>query len=388
VSTAAPTALDFLNKGREAEKADDVAAAAQSYIEALALDPGNPTIQKALDRASRRLAARNQGALRDKKEKFVLDAERQIERTLQTTDDLQARIATAQKLMAQGKLLQAADLFDQVVETAPHMEDAWKGLKDLGRIAGARLRKGRFPSPAHQSAAEGLVSYVHQNWDKAAEALGAVLTSTPLAPEHADGHLARLEAIARKRADAARAQKDRDTFLALAALHQKEGRLKEARELLQQVLNRNPGDKEARERMETLGSLFSAVQENAREETRQKTIEDHLRKGTALMIQDRHKEALEEMTRVLELDPGNRDALARLREIKQDMKGSHGFVPAVGEAQQKYREGLKLYGDERYAEAKTAFEEALRLNPKDTDARQALDHLLDELASPSPTAAP
>jgi tetratricopeptide (TPR) repeat protein len=99
------------------------------------------------------------------------------------------------------------------------------------------------------------------------------------------------------------------------------------------------------------------------------------------------KRGLEEMTRVLELDPGNRDALARLREIKQDMKGSHGFVPAVGEAQQKYREGLKLYGDERYAEAKTAFEEALRLNPKDTDARQALDHLLDELASPSPTAA-
>ena len=51
---------------------------------------------------------------------------------------------------------------------------------------------------------------------------------------------------------------------------------------------------------------------------------------------------------------------------------------AVDEAERQYREGLRLFGTDRPAEARTCFEKALALNPRHREAKEALDRLNGE----------
>jgi tetratricopeptide (TPR) repeat protein len=92
-------------------------------------------------------------------------------------------------------------------------------------------------------------------------------------------------------------------------------------------------------------------------------------------VGERYTEALDTFGQVLEIDPSNTEATEQINEIKRILENRKLYVPPVvikSSAEDKYREGLQLYGAEKYAAAQLAFEEALRLDPKHSEARLAL----------------
>jgi tetratricopeptide (TPR) repeat protein len=58
-------------------------------------------------------------------------------------------------------------------------------------------------------------------------------------------------------------------------------------------------------------------------------------------------------------------------------------VTVMDAAEKKYREGLRLYGNEKYSEATDCFRHALALNPKHDESRRALE-LIANAPSPEP----
>lgn len=387
-TNAAPAPLsiqELFQKGARAEKNGEDSVALQYYIQAVTQDPANPRAQTALNRLSQRVARETARERSDRRERAVLDAERSLERTALADADRRDKLDLAWKRIGENKMFHAVDLFERILETSPQEEEATRGLAKIGQWAEARLKTNKFPLETHRAAAQGLKAYIDQEWSAAAAAFQIVLSTEPLPPEFSDGHLARVEALARRRANDAQFKKDRETFLSMAAVHQKEGRLKESRELLQQLLQRNPGDIEVRAKADALENMLSAVEENARAESRQKEVEDLLRRAGTLMVQNRFGEAREPLERALRLDPRNPEALERLRDLRRESQDRRLPADSAWEAQEKYRLGLKLYGDERYEEARNAFQAALALNPKDSDAKIALEHLEEDLKQKKPS---
>ena len=177
-------------------------------------------------------------------------------------------------------------------------------------------------------------------------------------------------------------RRERAELLSAARLAENDGDLRAARKRLEKILARDPADAEAMGALKNLGKVTTVVEKAVREEARQKEVPKLLSRGVLLTVGERYTEALEIFGQVLEIDPANPEATEQINEIKRIMEGRKLYVPPVvvkTSAEDKYREGLQLYGAEKYAAAQAAFEEALRLDPKHTEARLALRRLKEKM---------
>jgi tetratricopeptide (TPR) repeat protein len=200
-------------------------------------------------------------------------------------------------------------------------------------------------------------------------------------PMMKNGHVADFAALARGHAEKRAWNIQRAKVLEQARAAQQAGRPAEARRLLQSILDQDPSDQDARAALAGLTDILVAVKNTFQEESRRKEIGERMSRGTTLLIQERYTDALEQFSRVLELDPEHRDAREQSQEVRRIMRGQGLYIPPVLEgtpAEAAYREGLRLYGNEDLPGARAAFEKALTLDPKHGAARQALQRILKD----------
>lgn len=375
-----PDVKALLRQGAQAEKQEKYRQAVLLYLSALRENPGHPALSRALERSARKLNKQINKSREIEASRYVRDAQMSVDRRYSVQSDLRARVALAAKLMAQDKLLEASDTLNRVLEEAPGLDEAQTQMKRLDRRFSARA-KGRFPTVQHQAVYEGVALYNRGQWADAAKSFRLAKSAGPLAPELAPARVEDYLALADKKVAAESWRRERDALLAAARTAETDGDLKTARARLEKIISKDPADKEALEALKNLGKMSNVVQRAVREEARQKEVPKLLSRGVLLTVGERYTEALETFGQVLEIDPDNVEAAEQINEIKRIMAGRKLYVPPVAvksSAEDKYREGLTLYGAEKYAAARAAFEEALRLDPKHNEARLALRRLKEK----------
>jgi tetratricopeptide (TPR) repeat protein len=237
----------------------------------------------------------------------------------------------------------------------------------------------------HQAAWEGLVFYNRADFEPAARSLRLALSAGSIPPDLTDARVENYALLAEKKLALTLWRQERQILLLKAENARKDGDLATAKASYEQILNKDPGDADARAGLENLGSVVKAVEKAVVKEVRRKEVPDLLAKGTIDMVHERYTDALESFHAVLQLEPGNAEAKEQINEVQRLMKGRKLYVPPVNvqsAADDKYREGLKLYGNEQYSEAEAAFEEALKIDPHHDDARQALKRLKERETKP------
>jgi tetratricopeptide (TPR) repeat protein len=293
-------------------------------------------------------------------------------------ESLRDRVRKAKKLGRDKKYLQASDELNRVLEESPALDEALSALAWLDRKMDQRLKRGRFPSVQHQAALEGILFYNRADYEPAIRSLRLALSAGDLPPDLAEGRLVDYAALAERKRAEQLWRDERASLLARAAAAERDGNLKGARELLDKILQRDPADAEALRAKATLGLMATAVERAVRSEELQKEVPRLLSQGTLSLARGEYQRALESFHRILEIDPKNAEAQEQLNEVKRLMAGQKLSVPPVGAkstADDRYNEGLRLYGEEKYAAAQAEFEAALRLDPKHQEAHQALKRL-------------
>jgi len=370
----------LLRQGAQAEKQAKYRQAVLLYLSALRETPGHPGLSRALDRSARKLNKQINQTREAEASRYVRDARMNVDRRYTVQAELRARVGQAAKLISQDKLLEASDALNRVLEEAPGVDEAHAQMKRLDRRFTARAKR-RFPTVQHQAVYEGLALYNRGQWADAARSLRMAKSAGPLAPELAPARVEDYLALADKKTASEAWRRERDELLAAARTAENDGDLKTARARLEKIVSKDPADKEALEALKSLGKMSTVVQRAVREEARQKEVPKLLSRGVLLTVGERYTEALDVFGQVLEIDPDNAEAAEQINEIKRIMAGRKLYVPPVAvksSAEDKYREGLTLYGAEKYAAARAAFEEALRLDPKHNEARLALRRLKEK----------
>lgn len=375
----------ILKTARQLELKGDYRAACRTYLSALPDHAADLRIQTGLKRAAGALA-RDMDAQRQKAtDRYVRDAQMSADRSYAYQKSQRDRVVKAKRLISKGQYLAASDALNTILEESPGMDEARDQLDRATRLMAGRLKRGKFPTVQHQAVWEGLVFYNRADFESAARSLRLALSAGSIPTDLADARVENYAVLAEKKQALALWRQERQILLLKAENAKKDGDLAAAKASYERILNKDPGDADARAGLENLGSVVKAVEKAVVKEVRRKEVPDLLAKGTIDMVHERYTDALESFHAVLQLEPDNAEAKEQINEVQRLMKGRKLYVPPVNvksAADDKYREGLKLYGNEQYSEAQAAFEEALQIDPKHDDARQALKRLKDQAKQP------
>jgi tetratricopeptide (TPR) repeat protein len=375
VAHAAPSDVaGVLTRGAQAEKKGEYRQAVLVYLSALRESPGHTRLRRALDRSARKLKKQTDATRAADTARVVRDARMSVDRRYSIQADMRARVDHIAKQISQDKLLEAADALNRVREEAPGLDEAEVQRDRLDRKFTARAKR-RFPTVQHQAVYEGMAFYNRGQWEEAARSLRLAQSAGPWPTELAVARAEDALALADKKVAADIWRKERAELISAARQAENDGDLKAARKRLEKILARDPADPEALDALKNLGKVTVVVEKAVREEARQKEVPKLLSRGVLQTVGERYTEALDTFGQVLEIDPSNTEATEQINEIKRILENRKLYVPPVvikSSAEDKYREGLQLYGAEKYAAAQLAFEEALRLDPKHSEARLAL----------------
>ena len=375
----------ILKTARQFEVKGDYRAACRTYLSALPDHAADLRIQAGLKRAAGALA-RDMDAQRQKATaRYVRDAQMSADRSYAHQKNQRDRVVKAKGMISKGQYLAASDALNTILEESPGMDEARDQLDRATRLMAGRLKRGKFPTVQHQAAWEGLVFYNRADFEPAARSLRLALSAGSIPPDLTDARVENYALLAEKKLALTLWRQERQILLLKAENARKDGDLATAKATYEQILNKDPGDADARAGLENLGSVVKAVEKAVVKEVRRKEVPDLLAKGTIDMVHERYTDALESFHAVLQLEPGNAEAKEQINEVQRLMKGRKLYVPPVNvqsAADDKYREGLKLYGNEQYSEAEAAFEEALKIDPHHDDARQALKRLKERETKP------
>jgi len=160
-----------------------------------------------------------------------------------------------------------------------------------------------------------------------------------------------------------RKQKMIDEYRAQGMAYLTKGNPLDAISAFEKVLELDPGNQEAKEKIE-----FAKGQVNKRLEA-----DESFRKGVELMDKGNYEQAVSSFTKVLVLDPGNEAAKQKIDLAMKEL--SRGRA-----ADENYRAGIKSMDDGDYSKAIAYFTRVLELDPGNQDARQKI-----ELAKQSPS---
>ncbi len=106
----------------------------------------------------------------------------------------------------------------------------------------------------------------------------------------------------------------------------------------------------------------------------QEILVNMYQEARALTRKGKKREAMARLNLVLEVDPNHRDAKALLKELETEKKEEKKVVSREDKkkALDLYNEGVKLYGNEKLADATRVWKEALKLNPEYDEAKISL----------------
>jgi tetratricopeptide (TPR) repeat protein len=385
VSTDVPlNANDLTLLARQAESKHDHVSAFRLYCAALAQDPKNQKLQKAVESSSKRAQKSLQKSRERQMKAYVRDAEKRLALTAAQETELRRRLAEGRKLMDGGNSFQAAVIFRQIQVDAPGFRNTQEEVTRLDRQLTRQIRRDRFPTSLHRQATQGIRSFFRGDWQDAVTTLGQTLDADTLPPDLALARLGDFRTTAQTHLNRIARDKRRADLWAKAQRAQESGRFKEAQTTLMLLLQEWPGDTEARARLAAVDKMVVGVKHTEIENKKLDQIPDLLTKGSLLSVQGHHTEALIVFQQVLDLDPKNVEARDQISEVEQAMKHDGHIIDApvvFDDAESAYREGLRYYGNEEYDKAKQAFQQALKLNPTHRDAKEALARLNEERKS-------
>ena len=360
--TAPLSSQDLTSLAKKAESKHDHINAFRLYCSALSQDPKNKKLQKAVETFSKRA----QRALDKSRERqidlYVKDAERRMALTAAQTADLRRRLAESRKLLDDHKLFQAAVLLRQISDDAPSFIETQKTVDRLNRKFSRQLRRNKFPTIAHRQATQGLHAYFSGDWQTTVDTLGHALGNNDFPADLTQARLADFKAGAQTRLDRIERDRQRRELWARALTAQDAGHLEEAKISLQMLLENNPGDADARARLAAVEKMLTGVQQTEQEKKKLDQIPDLLTQGSLLSVQGRHADALVVFQKVLDLDPANAEARDQIADVQQAMK----------------HEGVIIDAPVVYDNAEKAYREGLRLygNEEYDQAKQAFQQAL------------
>jgi tetratricopeptide (TPR) repeat protein len=372
--SAAADPVDPFRAGAVADRKGDLKAAAEEFADAARRRPHDPRGRGSLRRTLMREWEAFDKARQIRRRDYVREARRRWEASLGKRKEWSARCREARRKIRQKKFEEASDILNRVLDASPGFPAARRGLERVQRKGKSRLAKGRFLSPRHARALEGVLAYNDGEWEKAFALLDESTAEGPPAGLEA-ARLPEYRARAAARWQEIKDAAERDDQFARGVRAYDDGRFDEAREIFRGIVERRPSDRESLGYLKALDSLLDRVDENVESRLRREEIEKRLLRANLLFARENYLESLEELARVLELDPSHPHARQQARDIKRLMDRQALFVPEFAiedESERKFREGLRFYGDADYAEALAAFEEALRLNPGHRDAELAV----------------
>lgn len=375
-----PDVRSVLSAGAQAEKNKDYRRAVRTYIDGLTQFPTSEKLRLSLDRAVHRLSRQTEIEQSREVERLVRDARFRSDQRHVHQKELRDEVLRAQSLIGQDQLLEASVVLNDVLVQAPGLDEARPVVSRLIKRLSQRLKKP-FDTLQHHGTYQGHYFYLKEQWGQAAGAFRAVVNAGPVPKELVVARVQDYLVMAEKKWTDEQWVKEREGLLAEAKRATKDGRLKDAKSNLQQILAREPANPEAVTAMANLGAINTVVQKAVKEEEKQREVPGLLARGSRLMMDDRYADAIEVFHQVLELDPTNVQAREQMSEAKRLLEGRGLYVPPVtvnSSAEDKYREGLQCYGAEQYDKARRAFEEALRLDPKHQEARLALQRLKEQ----------
>ncbi|HOW26878.1 MAG TPA: hypothetical protein PK876_00035 [Elusimicrobiota bacterium] len=374
----------LLSTGLECERRNDWRKALESYIKARLQDPWNESVLAAFERVAKRIARESEADRRRRRGDILRSARQSIERRQVRRQGLFHRLRHGREVLRQGWIFEAHDIFRRVWEEDPDFEPARKETFRVVRMLQRRLKRHRFPSAMHVSAAEGLCAYHREDWSAAAVSLEDFSRSEVVPEDLQAGRLGEYAVSAQQRRDRTRRQKEREQIFRQAVMDYEKGRAREAEQGFRALLARDPADTEARRYLELMARLSDELREEFRRTENDREIGERMTRGTLFYIQEKYPEALEEFFRVLEMDPKNEEAREQLREVERSLKSTGVRLPdtlVVDDTETKFREGLRLYGNGRLQEAQSVFQEVLRLDPSNQEALTALERVKDHIPS-------
>jgi tetratricopeptide (TPR) repeat protein len=375
---AAPSAFVLEKTGRLTEALD-------SYLKTLKDNPSDARAKEGVGRVGARIHEQARDGREKDRRVYVEEALRRLENYYRRQKELDNKAREAKRLMKKNKALEASFLSGSVLEERPDLYSARRQVHKAQDLFAKMLRKGKFASFQAYSATVGMYFYNLGDWERAVENLETALEG-PLPDSLSGARLGEYAATARARRDAERWRARRHELMTQGLAAEKAGRLEEAIGFYHSILEKDPNDAEARARAETLGAEWAALRDEVIARTRAREVFERTNSGLSHRQAGRYTEALEEFARALELEPDNKEVGAFVVETKEIIKQQGQFVPPVtvmDAAEKKYREGLRLYGNEKYSEATDCFRHALALNPKHDESRRALE-LIANAPSPEP----
>ncbi|HRY30358.1 MAG TPA: hypothetical protein P5079_10030, partial [Elusimicrobiota bacterium] len=291
------------------------------------------------------------------------EARRHLERTKTREALLTARCREARTRLIEGEILQASDIYNQVLETAPGYPPAVKGITHVQKHLRAALRRGEFASPQHQAAAEGTLEYNSARWDNAAPLLESALGSAILAEDLTEAHVGEYAAKAKDRQKKELWRVRRAALLDDALREYRAGRLKTAQIGLKTLIEIDPSDAEAKSHWALVEKMLEEARAVAQEETRRAEIEKILAEADLWAQQSLFDDAVEALSRALELDPSHPEIRRKLDSLRETMKNEGRPLPPIApedDAEELYRKGLQSFGNGNREEALKTFQEVLR----------------------------
>jgi tetratricopeptide (TPR) repeat protein len=352
-----------------------VRAAVVGLCLASAADPSRAAPDASAGAAAEARLSRRAEAERTRR--YVRLARRRLKERRDRDAALDGRCRDASRAFRRGRVWEAYDLYRRTTLERPEHPAAARGLRRTVRRLGRLAERGRFPTPAHASAAAGLLRFAGGEWDGAAEALERTLEAAPLPDELRAANLAEYAAEARRRGEAERWARERESLLRDGREAYRAGRPSEALERFRAVLARDPADAEAGPAVALLEKLIAAARGPGAPASDDEAAA-HMTQGVALYIQGRGEEARAEFRRVLELRPDHPEASEFLRELGSEAGEAPAAAPGPdggAEAERLYRDGLRRFGEGRAAEAEESFRASLRADPSHEGARRALERL-------------
>jgi len=163
------------------------------------------------------------------------------------------------------------------------------------------------------------------------------------------------------------------------------GKLSEAIAIYQQAADLKPKDDFVKDKIKLLGQQIKLKEDQAK---RNEEFKQLMADGDNKVADKAYRDAIDTYNKALKIKPDNPDAKAKITQVNSLIAAQEAAAKqkALAEARQKQfddavAKGDKLYGEQSYADATDAFNEALKLQPDAQHPKEMLSKIQEALAA-------
>lgn len=380
---------DLLGQGKQAEGNKDFVGAIEFYLDAVRIAPTR-------EDAKKRLLAANAQAMKaidlergKRRKKYLSQAQDRHRAHGAWKNALAGELSEAGRFLARGRLPEACDRYYRILEAAPEYTPAKKGLED----AQIRLRKkldkgGTFSTDNDRRVAEGFWLYNQKKWLDASDMWAPVLSDATQIKKWGGVHLGEYAAKAKNNHDVQVHREKVDAALARGGDAFRGGRLDEAQQSFQSVLEMEPGNAPAKEYVRIIPGLLERARASVFTEVAEKELAGKLSDAMDFYLKGYYLEAEARLDDILGQEPQHVQALL----LKEDIRKARGLAPLPSEndvltEKEKqldalYSDGIIAFAEGRMDQARRAWEDVLKENPNHPRAQRALAKISNEESPP------